>query len=180
MRYTRGMASRCAAIPVAAVLASLTGAWATQGEASTFCVEGAVTKPATWTAERLAKEFAADLRTIEYERKGEKETARCVPLLDMIQAAVPKLDPKAKNAALAFAVVVRGADGYSTCFSMGEMTADVGKREVWVALERNGHPLPGADGPVELIVPTDGKPSRWVHGVARIVLIDGRAATTEK
>jgi hypothetical protein len=147
------------------------------GDNDVFRVEGAVERPASWTAERLTKDFASEIRTITYTSKGEKETARCVPLLAVIKAAGLKENPKAKNAALAFAVVVRASDGYATCFSMGELTADVGNRDVYVALDRNGYPLPGDDGPVQLIVPADGKPSRWVHGVTRIVLIDGLAAT---
>jgi hypothetical protein len=39
-------------------------------------------------------------------------------------------------------------------------------------------PLADKDGPVRLIVPSDSKPGRWVHAVAKITVIDPTAATT--
>jgi hypothetical protein len=96
-------------------------------------VDGAVEKLGTWTTERLTKEFAGDIRTVPYTLKGEKGEARCVPLLTLVRAARPRLDPKRKNHLVAFVVIVRAEDGYAAAFSLGELLPENGKREVWVA-----------------------------------------------
>jgi hypothetical protein len=150
------------------------------GEAAdSFRVEGAVAKPTAWTPDQLAKELAGEVKSIEYTtHKGEKETARAVPLLSVLQAAAPKIDPKIKNHQIAFIAVVRGRDGYTASFGFGELAADIGKREVWVALDRGGKPLTGDAAPVQLIIPSDGTQARWVRGIARIVVVDGIQAAT--
>lgn len=140
---------------------------------TSFRIEGAVEKSDDWTVERLSKEFAGEVKTVSYMRKETKEEARCVPLLSLVQAAKPRLNPKVKNHALAFVVLVRADDGYTMAFSMGELTPAVGKRDVWLALDLNGKPLSEEDGPVQLLVPQDEKPARWVHGVATITVVDG-------
>jgi hypothetical protein len=138
-----------------------------------FRIAGAVEKPGEWTPEQLKKEFAGDIKTVSYTLKGEKGEAHCLPLLTLIQAAKPRLNPKAKNHQLAFAIMVRADDGYTICFSMGELLPQVGKRAVWLALDRNGKPLSEAEAPVELLSTDDEKPSRWVHNIASITLLDG-------
>src|SRR5579871_3673527 len=87
----------------------------------TFRIEGAVEKPADWTAARLATEFAGDVKTVTFTLKGEKGEARCVPLLAVLQAAKLRLNPKIKNHQLAFVVLVRAEDGYTIAFTLGEM-----------------------------------------------------------
>jgi DMSO/TMAO reductase YedYZ molybdopterin-dependent catalytic subunit len=143
----------------------------------TFSVTGAVIKPGVWTVERIRKELAAELRNVDYTLKGKKGQAQCIPLLSLLKAAEPRLNPRAKNHLLSFVAFVRAEDGYTASFSLGELQPEVGKSEVWIALDRNGNAIPGDDGPVELIVTTDQKPARWVHGVSRIVLVDGIAET---
>jgi DMSO/TMAO reductase YedYZ molybdopterin-dependent catalytic subunit len=147
-------------------------------QAVSFTVSGAVAKPGDWTVERLARELASEARAVEYDVKGVRGRAvRAVPLGALVRACGPRLNPKAKNHFLAFTVYVRANDGYTVAFSGAELTPDVGKREVWIALDRNGQPLPGDEGPVEILVPGDAKLARWVHGVSRVVVADGLAAT---
>ncbi len=140
---------------------------------ATFRITGAVEKPGEWTSEQLAKEFAGDIKTVSFTLKGEKGEARCVPLLILLQSARLHLDPKAKNHELAFVALVRAEDGYTIAFSLGELLPKFGRRQVWVALDRNGKPFTGDDAPVQLIVPEDEKGARWVHGIRSITLVDG-------
>ena len=140
---------------------------------STIRVSGAVENPRDWTPEQMKAEFAADFKTVPYTLKGVKGEAQCLPLLILIKAAKIKVNPKQKNHELAFGVVVKGRDGYAACFSYGELQPQIGKRSVWVALDRNGKPLPGAAAPAELLSPDDEKPSRWVHAISSITVIDG-------
>jgi DMSO/TMAO reductase YedYZ molybdopterin-dependent catalytic subunit len=139
---------------------------------ASFQISGDVAKPRTWTAEQLASQFATEVKTVEYTSKSGKTRSRCVPLISVLNAAQPNVNPNVKHHLLAFAVLARGGDGYTVAFSMGELMPEIGKREVWIALDRDGQPFADEEGPVALVVPGDGKAGRWVHGVARIQVID--------
>ncbi len=76
-------------------------------------------------------------------------------------------------------VLVRGRDGYAVAFSMAEVLPMVGNRPVWVVLDEDGAPLPDSAGPVRLFVPDDQMPSRGVHQVDSIEIVDIGAATTQ-
>lgn len=140
-----------------------------------FRVDGAVEKPGEWTTARLQQELAGDIKTVTYTLRGETAQAHCVPLLTLLQAAKPRLNPKVKNHQLAFVALVRAADGYAVAFSLGELLPQYGKQQVWIAMDRNGKPLADREAPTQLLVPEDEKPSRWIHGITRITLVDGMA-----
>jgi hypothetical protein len=141
----------------------------------TIQLGGAVETPAQWSADSLAKDFAADVTVVNYTLKGQPGKARAVPLIKLVQAAKLKIDPKQKNHLLAFSVVVRAADGYAAAFSLAEIHPDFAGAEVYIALDKDDKPLPENQRPVSLLVPSDKKPSRWVHGVISITVIDGLA-----
>jgi hypothetical protein len=110
-----------------------------------------------------------------------------VPLIAVLQAAGAPADftmqggadPKVKNPQMRQVVLVRGRDGYAVVFSMAEVLPMVGNRAVWVALDEDGAPLDDSAGPVRLIVPDDQMPSRGVHQVDSIEIIDLGTATTQ-
>jgi len=141
---------------------------------ASLAIAGAVGKPAKWTAAQMATQFAADIRPLDYTLKGAKLSAKqTFPLLKLIDAALPKVNPHVKHGDLQFIVAVEGSDGYTVDFSYAELLPEIGNRPVLVALDQDGKALTGEGGPAELIVPSDVKPARWVHGIARIVVIDG-------
>lgn len=148
--------------------------------AATFRIAGAVEKPGGWTVERVTKEFASDIHPVQYTIKGQQSTARCVSLLSLVQAAKPRLDPKIKNHQLAFEVMVRAKDGYAVAFSLGELLPQFGNRAVWIALDKDGQPLPDDMAPVQLLVPDDAKPARWVRAVSEITVVDGAQGRGKK
>jgi len=135
---------------------------------STFAVTGAVESKLTLTVPAIKQQFATQLKTISYTLKGVAHTAEVVPLAAIVEAAHPKIDPHVKHAMLQDVVTVTGKDGYTVVFSWGELLPEIGNEPVWVALDQDGKPLPAEEGPVELIVPNDVKPARWVHSVASI------------
>ena len=143
---------------------------------TTIRIEGAVEKPQTWTLEGLNRDFAKEITTVSYTLKGNKGEARSLPLLALIQAAKPRINAKIKNHPLAFVIFAYGADGYTAAFGLGELLPQYGKRNVWLALDRDGSALPAKESPAELISPDDEKPSRWVHGLIRLRLVDGTKA----
>jgi DMSO/TMAO reductase YedYZ molybdopterin-dependent catalytic subunit len=153
----------------------------------TIHVSGVVAQPSDWSEARLEKEFAADMRTVQYTSHGGQHSAKCVALVTLLKAAGvqtelkmdPKADPKVKNYPLRFVVMVAGRDGYTAAFSLGELMPEVGNEAVWLAVEVDGKPLADADGPARLIVPGDDKPARNVHAVGTITIVDGAKATTQ-
>jgi DMSO/TMAO reductase YedYZ molybdopterin-dependent catalytic subunit len=144
-------------------------------DGTTFTLGGAIEKPATWTAEKLEKEFAEQIREVSFTLKDQPGKARCIPLIDFLQAAGPKSVNPRRNHLIGFVAVVQADDGYTACFGLGELLADNGGREVYIALDMNGSPLVPGDGPVRLIVPGDKRPSRWVFSIEHIILVDGGA-----
>ena len=152
--------------------AALPAGMACAQDVSVVRVEGTVEKPLAATASEIRKQFAADERLIAYTLKGVSHRSHAVPLLAIIRAAGPRVRAAVKNHLQAFAVSVRARDGYTACFSLGELLPESGGREAWLAFDQDGQPLPEKEAPVELIVPADAKPARWVHAVQSIVLID--------
>lgn len=137
-------------------------------------VEGAVAKPGRWTAERVLAELQSDVKPLEYDLKGKHHTARGVPLRRLIEVSEPKFEEKIKNHRIRFAVVASGRDGYVATFSLAELLPDYGKTDAWVITEEDGKPLSAATAPLSLVVPSDVKASRWVHGLAKIKIVDLR------
>ncbi len=144
--------------------------------ADTFQIAGAVTAPHTWSVAQIKKQMPTDIRPLTYTLKGQSHTAHAVALWTLLQAAGPRLNPQIKHHLLQFIVAVRGQDGYTSDFTLGELSPDFGDRAVWVALDEDGKPLTGDGGPVQLLVPGDKKPARWVHAVRAIIVTDGAAA----
>ncbi len=135
-------------------------------------VEGNITKPQTWTAAQLKADFAKDIKTIKYTLKTENHTATAVPLIDLVNAGEPKIDPKIKNHQMHFVVVIEGKDGYLGIFSLADLLPEIGNREAWITLDLDGKPLSDRDAPANLVIPSDLKPERWVHGIKTIRIID--------
>jgi hypothetical protein len=163
---------RCAVMAVALLAAPLLRADDPVKKPVVVKMAGAIEKPAEWTAADIAKDFAADVKEVGYTLKGQAAKARAVPLAKLVAAAKPKIDPKQKGHILAFCVVVRGTDGYTTNFSMGELLPEYAGAEIYVALDRDGAPLSERDRPASLLVLGDKKPSRWVQGIASITVVD--------
>jgi hypothetical protein len=139
-------------------------------------VAGDVGQGRSWTLAQIKTELAKDSKTLKYTVKGENHAALVVPLLALVNAAAPKLDPRIKNHSLQFVVAVEGKDGYMATFALAELMPADGNKEAWVALDMDDKPLSDRDGPASLIVPTDAKPERWVHGIKTIRVVDLNAA----
>jgi len=132
----------------------------------------ALAKPGRWTVERLLTQLQSDARMFEYDLKGKRHMTQGVPLRRLIEASQPKFDEKIKNHRVRFAVSVVGRDGHAASFSWAELAPGDGKTEAWVVTEEDGAALPTARAPLSLVVTSDVKPSRWVHGIAKIKFVD--------
>ena len=151
-----------------------------QPNSDTVTVTGAVEKPGDWTVARVKTDLAADVTPITYTSHGQKHTADAVPLLALLKASGvptqyvmnPHADPKTKNLQLRLALLVQATDGYAVVFSLAELLPDFGNRKVWLAIDADGQPLSPTDGPMRLLVPEDAKPSRAVHAVQTITVVN--------
>jgi DMSO/TMAO reductase YedYZ molybdopterin-dependent catalytic subunit len=73
---------------------------------------------------------------------------------------------------LAAAVRCTGADGRQVVFTLAELNQTLGHLEVLVADQQDGKPLPAADGPLRLVVPSDARDARWLRQLVRIDMIE--------
>lgn len=157
---------------LAATIVALAVVSTTVTDGSNFGVEGDVENAGTWDVERLEKEFADQFRTVEYTTRDGPAKSRCIPLRTFVEKAGPKAKTKRKNPLIGFAVVVHGDDGYAACFGLGDLLPEFGNREVFLAVDRDGKPLPDGDRPARLIIPGESRPARWVFGIERIEIRD--------
>src|SRR5262245_3457241 len=144
------------ALAILGLLTSLAHPRLAPGAEVSFRIAGAVEHPRAWTAAEVAKAFPDRVQTVRFSMQGKEHAARCVPLWALVETAGLKLDPGRKMHHVAFAVFVRGRDGYSVCFSEGELDPNLGNRPVWLAFEVDGQPLPEKEGPARLLVPGEG------------------------
>ena len=93
--------------------------------------------------------------------------ARLYTVIDQ-EAAGLQLDSDRKNDQLRKYVVVRAKDGYAAVVSWGEIDPEYADAPILLAWEEDGQPLPGKDGTVRLVVPTDEQGGRYVSGVVRV------------
>jgi hypothetical protein len=87
---------------------------AAQDSASALSIRGDVQKPDQWIVEALKARFADQAQDIEFAAGRDKtpNVGTGIPLLTVIQAAVPKVNQQAKHSDLAFFVILGAYDSY--------------------------------------------------------------------
>ena len=96
-----------------------------------------------------------------------------VALVELLRRAGAPLDKQLRGREMTKFVRVTAADGYQVVFSLTELDAAFGDRNVLVVDRQDGHPLYGKDGPLRLVVAGDKRPARWVREVETIEVVDG-------
>ena len=99
--------------------------------------------------------------------RGEEKARFTGALLWTVLTANRLVDPDAHKGLLRRIVVVTARDGYVLALSAGELAPELGARQVLLAYERDGAPLPLEKG-LRLVVPGDIRGARSVYDVARI------------
>ena len=115
-------------------------------------------------ADALAKLPRVEVKAAEHGRTG---TFRGVRLSDALRLAGVPID-SVRGPRASLYVLVGAADGYRALFSLAELAPGLGGREVLLADQRDGRPLAADEGPFRLVVPNDGRPTRWVRQVTTI------------
>ena len=69
-------------------------------------------------------------------------------------------------------VVASAPDGFQAVLTCAEVFESMGATRALVAWKVDGKPLPANRGPLRLIVLTDKEPSRSVHSVSKLEVVD--------
>ncbi|MCU0618930.1 MAG: molybdopterin-dependent oxidoreductase [Gemmatimonadaceae bacterium] len=118
-------------------------------------------------APRLA---ALPRETVRGRDHGRDATFEGTPLRAVLSAAGIRTD-SLRGAALTEVLVAEATDGYRIAIALSELSPDLGARAVLVADRRDGAPLSATEGPLRLVVATDGRPARWIRQVTTLRIV---------
>ena len=139
----------------------------TFGHPSTsFQLTGLVSHPATFTLADL-QAFPEVTVTVTAQPIGAHSFGGAL-LYSLVQQAGIVTVATRKNDILRKVVLVTGTDGYSVGIALGEIMPRFANKQVILAYEEDGKPLPQADGFTRLIVPGDAFAGRYVSNVAQV------------
>ena len=142
---------------------TLPAAYAQAPATASLRLDGLVASPCTLTAAQLAALPRHEQATTDKE--GKSHTYQGVALRDVLHLAGAPEGKAIHGAVLAEAVLASAADGYQAVFALPEIDADFTSQTILLADQRDGQPLPAHDGPYQLVVPLEKKPTRWVRQI---------------
>ncbi|GAA4500727.1 hypothetical protein GCM10023172_21500 [Hymenobacter ginsengisoli] len=136
---------------------------------ATLHLEGLMANPRTLTAADIAALPHHEQTTTDKE--GKKHVYRGVALRDVLHLAGAPEGKGIHGAVLAEALLASAADGYQVVYALPEIDADFSPQTILLADHRDGQLLPAHDGPYQLIVPLEKKPTRWMHQVTGLKVV---------
>ena len=138
-----------------------------------FRIDGAVERPASYTAADLATRPAVT-QAVSFASGGgpQSHVYTGASLWSLLNAAGLRADASRKNDLLGRYALATGADGYQVAFALGELNPDFGNKPSLVAYAETtagtSQALPGSDGPFRVTAPGDVKGGRYVSGLVRL------------
>ncbi len=99
------------------------------------------------------------------DRAGVKTIHEGVLLRDVLAKAKVPLGDELRGKALARAIVATAVDGYQVAYAIAEVDAAFNDHLVLIVDRRNGQPLLPDSGPLQIVVPQDKRPARWIRQV---------------
>jgi DMSO/TMAO reductase YedYZ molybdopterin-dependent catalytic subunit len=142
-------------------------------------VAGAVAKPG---ALKLAELEAMEPVTATWSSHGESHQVHGVALdklltrlgfeVGVMGKDVPKRD---KRKGWRMAIRASAPDGFEAILSCAEVFESMGATRAMIVWKVDGKPLPADRGPLRLVVLTDKEPSRSVHSVRKLEVLDLRS-----
>ena len=107
-------------------------------------------------------------RTIVTEDRGLRVEFQGFALRDvLIEAGIP-FGEALKGPALARVIIASAPDGYRVAYAVAELDAAFTDQVVLLADRRDGRPLLPDTGPLQIVVPDDKRPARWIRQVNKI------------
>jgi len=99
------------------------------------------------------------------DRAGITTIHEGVLLRDVLAKAKVPLGDELRGKALARAIVATAVDGYQVAYAIAEVDAAFNDHLVLIVDRRNGQPLLPDSGPLQIVVPQDKRPARWIRQV---------------
>jgi hypothetical protein len=157
----------------------LTAALLVAAPAPSVALSGAVPKPMSFTQKDLE---ALGPLTATWKEHEDTHDVRGVPLDKLLRAAGfdpgpmgPAVPKREKRAGWKMAVRATAPDGFQALFSCAELWEGMGPTRVLLVWEVDGKALGEKSGPFRLVVLTDQEPSRSVHNVSKLEVLDLRS-----
>jgi hypothetical protein len=151
-------------IKLVAVLGIFTSVALCQGPA-TLTVQGIGGKSVTLSAADLANLPQQTVKTTDH---GAPVTFGGVLLRDVLAKVDLPTGEKFHTTAVSYYLFVEAKDGYRAVFAWAELDLAFMDKPVYVVTTRDGKPLSDHDGPFQLVVPGEKRPSRWVRQVTAL------------
>ncbi|MEO6523111.1 MAG: molybdopterin-dependent oxidoreductase [Mucilaginibacter sp.] len=118
----------------------------------------------------------SDLKQLEQtkvtrkDRDGKDHTYTGVLLATILQKAGVTMGKELKGENLTKYITVEASDGYQVIFALAELDKDFTDRQIILASEIDGQPLPMGDGGFRIIVQDEKKPARCIKMVTSITV----------
>jgi hypothetical protein len=91
-----------------------------------------------------------------------------VPIADLVEPLGIALGKSVSGKRLLDYLVIEAADGYRALFSLAEIDPLFRNRPILICYQKNGQPLPAAEGPLRVIVADEKRHARWVRKATAI------------
>lgn len=132
-------------------------------------LDGVGVEPLVIDAQVLA---ALPRQAVDVTDHGKPAHFEGVWLRDVLLRAGAPLGRRLHGRNHALVVLVSARDGYAVSFALAEFEPSYRDKPVLLADRRDGAPLFGETGPLQVVVADEGRAGRWIRQVARIELID--------
>ena len=94
-----------------------------------------------------------------------------VLLRDILHKVGVFSDQELRGKDLAACVKLTAKDGYIAVFAIAELDFSIRDEDILVAATKDGEPLAADHGPLQVIVPGDKRPARWIRMLTRIEVV---------
>lgn len=137
--------------------------------AQTLQFTGLGAPPRTLTASEIAQ--LPHQTQIAKDKEGKQHRYTGVPLPELLKLLGAPQGKAIHGPALTQVLYVTAADNYHTVFALPELDPAFTNQVVLLADQRDGQPLPRENGPYQLIVPQEKRPTRWVRQVTALQIV---------
>jgi len=155
-------------ILIAAAFAALPLAAHTQ-TAPALRIEGQVPQPRSFTAAELAALPHVEQKA--KDKEGKTHRYRGIELRELLRLAGAPQGKDLHGPVLGQALLVTAADGYKVIFALPELDPTFTERTILLADQRDGQPLATGQGPYQIIIPQEKRPTRWVRQVTSLRMV---------
>jgi hypothetical protein len=129
-----------------------------------------VTGPDGTTSTANLAEFTR--QTVVTSDRGLRTTFTGVALRDVLAKVGVPLGEALRGKALSRVIIARAPDGYQVTYAIAEVDAAFTDQVILIADQRDGRSLLPDTGPLQIVVPNDKRPARWVRQVSALEVRD--------